>query len=124
MLTGNIRQRTAIAPAANAYMHMSGKKKAAKANKAKAPRAAKGPKPIGIVTHFYGHISVAIVKFNKKVSVGTALTFKGATTDFKDVAKSMQLDHEAIPVAPKGKEVGVKVKKQVREGDRVYPVGE
>lgn len=87
--------------------------------KAKKPRQ-KSAKPIGKVTHFFGNIRVAIVRFNQKVSAGTELRFKGATTDFKEVAKSMQYDHEPIGVAPKGKQVGIKVKKKVREGDLVY----
>jgi putative protease len=98
------------------------KKKAKK--KAAKPRASakikKQGKPIGKVTHFYGNISVAIVKFNQKVSAGTELHFKGATTDFKETAKSMQYNHEAIAVASKGKQIGIKVKKKVREGDSVY----
>ncbi len=77
-------------------------------------------KPIGKITHFYGHIGVAIVKFNQKVPAGTELYFKGATTDFKEIAKSMQYNHVAITAAPKGKQIGLKVKKKVRQGDLVY----
>src|SRR5271157_177482 len=103
--------------------------KAAKTIKTKRPRVAKSRvsaktpkqgKPIGKITHFYGNISVAIVKFNQKVSAGTELHFKGATTDFKEMAKSMQYNHASIAVAPRGKQIGIKVKKRVREGDLVY----
>lgn len=102
------------------------KKKAAKRGNRRRPaakktaRKEKKPKHIGVVTHFYNEISVAIVKFNKKVPVGTVLYFRGATTDFKDKAGSMQYDHKPIAAAPKGKEVGIKVKKRVREGDLVH----
>ncbi len=82
--------------------------------------AAKAEKPIGVVTHFYTNIRVAIVRFTKKVSSGTKLHYRGATTDFIDAAKSMQYDHKEIKVAPKGKQIGIKVKKRVREEDRVY----
>ncbi len=95
-------------------------KKTAGAPKAK--KAKKEPKPIGEVTHFYSNIDVAIVKFNKAVPAGTKLAFKGATTDFEQVAESMQLDHAPIDSAPKGKQVGIKVKGKVREGDSVYAV--
>jgi putative protease len=78
------------------------------------------PKPIGEVTHFYSNLSVAIVKFTKAVKVGTKLHYKGATTDFAEVATSMQYDHNAIEAAKKGQEVGIKVKEKVREGDEVY----
>lgn len=98
-------------------------KKAKKAvSKKKEAKKTKAPKPVGTVTHFYTEISVAIVKFNKKIPVGARLAFRGATTDFEDNVKSMQYDHKPIVVAPKGKQVGVRVKKRVREGDAVYLV--
>jgi ribosome recycling factor len=102
-------------------------KKAAKKTKKKAvrrtARMGKIPavkKPIGAVTHFYNGIGVAIVRFVKAVPQGTVLEYKGTTTNFTEAAGSMQYDHKAISVAPKGKQVGIKVKKAVREGDRVY----
>jgi len=79
-------------------------------------------KPIGKITHYYGGIKVAIVKFKKPVKLGEKLSFCGATTDFDQVIKSMQYDHKDIKVAPKGKEVGIKVAKKVREGDEIYEV--
>lgn len=88
--------------------------------KKKGAKKAKPAKPIGVVTHFYTEIKVAIVKFKQPVRAGAELHYKGATTDFKEVAKSMQFDHEAVKVAPKGKQIGIKVKKRVREGDEVY----
>ncbi len=95
-----------------------------KKSKKKTPKKRKkrAEKPLGLVTHFYGEIGVAIVKFNKKVPVGAKLLFRGTTTDFEDVVKSMQYDHKPIAAAPKGKQVGIKVKKRVREGDRVHLV--
>jgi hypothetical protein len=98
------------------------KKKAAKKKLAKKKKttAAKPSKPIGTVTHFYNHISVAIVRFREVVPVGTVLHFKGATTDFKHPITSMQFNHEPVLKAPKGKQIGIKVRKRVREGDEVH----
>ncbi len=76
--------------------------------------------PIGEVTHFYGGIEVAIVKFKKPVKVGDKVRFKGATTDFIEAIKSMQYDHKEIGEAKKNQEVGIKVGDKVREGDHVY----
>ena len=87
---------------------------------AKKTKLSKAPKHIGVVTHFYNEISVAIVRFKENVPVGTVLYFKGATTDFKHPVKSMQYNHEPIMIAPKGKQIGVKVPKRVREGDKVH----
>lgn len=81
---------------------------------------AKEEKPVGVVTHFYSNLGVAIVKFNKAMKSGTKLRYKGATTDFEETAHSMQFDHKPIDIAPKGKQVGIEVKEKVREGDRVF----
>lgn len=78
------------------------------------------PKPIGEVTHYYGGLGVAIIKFKKAIKEGERLHFKGATTDFEETASSMQYDHKEIKEAKKGQEVGIKVKEKVREGDEVY----
>jgi hypothetical protein len=90
--------------------------------KRKIKAVAKRPKPVGTVTHYYAHIKVAIVKFNIKVKKGTELYFKGATTDFKEASTSMQFDHKPIAVALPKKQIGIKLKKRVREGDLVYKV--
>jgi putative protease len=83
-------------------------------------KATKATKPIGVVTHFYTEIKVAIVKFKQPIRLGVELNFKGATTDFNEVIKSMQYNHEFITTAPKGKQIGIKVKKRVRQGDDIY----
>ena len=77
-------------------------------------------KPIGTVTHYYGGIKVGIFKFTKPVKIGEEICVKGATTDFKQTINSIQFDHKPIASAQKGKEVGIKVKKKVREGDEVF----
>lgn len=86
----------------------------------KSAQKTKEPKPIGVVTHFYGHLEVAIVKFNKAVKVGTKVKFKGATTDFEEPITSMQYDHKPIASAKKGQEVGIKVVGKARYGDEVF----
>ena len=81
-----------------------------------------GKKPIGHVTHFYGGIGVAIVKFNKPVEVGAEVHFMGPHTDFTQKIDSMQFDHKEIESAKKGQEVGIKVAEKVRETDEVFEV--
>ena len=83
------------------------------------PQKAAG-KSIGRVTHFFGGIKVAIVKFKKPVKVGTRLYFKGATTDFVQAVDSMQFDHKPITTAKPNTQVGIKIGKRVREGDGVF----
>ncbi len=77
-------------------------------------------KPIGEVTHYFGNIGVAIVKFKKAMKVGETVHFKGANVDFTQKIDSMQYDHKDIDKAKKGQEVGIKVSDKVREGDEVF----
>lgn len=83
---------------------------------------AKEQKPIGVVTHYFGHIGVAIMKFNKEIKSGETVQIKGAHTDFSQKIDSMQYDHKEIEKAKKGQEVGIKVGEKVREGDEVFEV--
>jgi putative protease len=77
-------------------------------------------KPVGEVTHYYSNLEVAIVKFYQDMPVGKNITFQGATTDFSQDIESMELNHKKIAMAPKGQEIGIKVKEKVREGDKLY----
>lgn len=77
-------------------------------------------KVIGTVTHYFGHIEVAILKLKEPLKVGDKIKFAGHTTDFSEEIKEMQYDHKDIESGKKGQEIGVKVKSQVREGDKVY----
>jgi putative protease len=113
-----------IAPKKKAVLKKKGspKKKARKAVKPKkaAKKLPKAKKAIGAVAHFYSNISVAIVKFSKEIKLGNAIRFKGATTDFVHKISEMQYDHKPIAKSKKGKEVGIRVKDRVREGDKVF----
>ena len=82
----------------------------------------KGPKIIGIVTHYYSNLGVAIVKFKAAVKVGEEVRFKGATTDFIQKIDSIQFNHKDIASSKKGQEVGIKVSDKVREGDEILEV--
>ena len=106
------------------------KKKPAKAKPAKAKQAKakpakakqKEPKPIGIVTHYFGNLSVGIIKLKNTLKVGDKIHIKGHTSDFKQTINSMQIEHEAVKSAKKGNVIGIKVKEHVREHDLVYKV--
>ena len=80
-------------------------------------------KLIGEVIHFFSNIKVAVIKLSAPLSVGDTIHIVGGEdTDFEQPIKSMEVDHEKIKKAKKGDEVGLKVKKKVREGYRVFKV--
>lgn len=77
----------------------------------------------GVVTHYYSHLSVAVVKLDQgALRVGDTIHIKGHTTDFQQRVESMQVEHQSIPSAQVGEEFGLKVTEHVREHDAVYKV--
>jgi translation elongation factor EF-1alpha len=77
---------------------------------------------IGVVTHYFTKIGVAIVELGNTLSVGDRILIKGMTTDFEQTVDSMQIEHEDVDKAGSGQSIGLKVKDRVREGDTVYKV--
>ena len=82
-------------------------------------------KRVGIITHYFGKIGVAVMKIeNDSVKVGDTIHIKGKHTDFTQTVDSMQVEHESVDIAKTGDEVGLKVADQVHEKDEVYLVSE
>ena len=79
-------------------------------------------KQIGEVTHYFNKIGVAVVKLGATLKTGEDVHIKGATTDFTQKVDSMQVEHENVDEAKKGESIGMKVKKPVRQKDKVYAV--
>ena len=78
---------------------------------------------IGTVTHYYSHLSVAVVQLNKgTLRAGNTIHIKGHSTDFTQTADSMEFEHRHVDQATAGQSVGLKVKDHVREHDIVYRV--
>lgn len=78
---------------------------------------------VGTVTHYYSHLMVAVVKVDAGVlREGDTIHIKGHTSDFRQRAGSLELDHVHVPVARVGESVGLKVVDHAREHDVVYSV--
>ena len=75
---------------------------------------------IGTVTHYFGKLSVAVLDLKEPLTVKDLVAFRGATTDFEQEIKSMQVDHQNIDVGEVGQEVAVKLNDKVRVGDTIY----
>ena len=58
-------------------------------------------KKIGVVTHYYGNIGVAIVALTGKLSKGDRVKFEGGKTEFEQTVESMQIEHQEIDSAKK-----------------------
>ncbi|MDA1118247.1 MAG: hypothetical protein O2979_09620 [Proteobacteria bacterium] len=94
--------------------------------KAKPPSLPAQPLPgvrVGVVTHYYGQPSVAIVKLESgSLRVGDTIHFKGHTSDFSQCIESLQVEHAAVGEVGPNDDFGIKVLQHVREHDVVYKV--
>jgi len=121
-----VAKKAAKKPAAKS----AAKKKPAKKRVAKptmkapaAPVTLPGEERIGIVTHYFNHLSVAIVQLETgTLRSGDTLHIKGHTSDFRQSVASMEVDHAHVDEARAGQSVGLRVNEHAREHDVVYKV--
>ena len=86
-------------------------------------RPKKEGKLIGEVTHYFSNIGVAVIRLSAPLSKGDIIRITGGEdTDFTQPVKSMEVEHQKIDKAKTKSEVGLKVKKKVREGYKVYKI--
>ena len=92
---------------------------------AAAPPAPKLPgERIGVVTHYYGHLAVAVVKLDPGTTlrVGDNIHIKGHTSDFGQRVDSLQIGHASVQEVGPNDDFGMKVADHAREHDVVYRV--
>lgn len=75
---------------------------------------------IGVVTHFFSHLGVAVITLNRELSVNDIIHIQGHTTDFYQEIWSMEINHHQIETGKPGEKVAVKVIVTVRNGDNVF----
>lgn len=79
-------------------------------------------KQIGAVDHFFGNISVGMIRLADSLKVGDKIHIKGSTTDFTQDIASMQIDRVPAQEAKSGDLISIKVDQKVRKDDIVYKV--
>ncbi|MHA1908517.1 MAG: translation elongation factor-like protein [Candidatus Thorarchaeota archaeon] len=79
-------------------------------------------KQIGVVTRYFGKISVAAIMLEETLKVGDTISIEGSTTNFQQKIDSMQVDRNEIEEAGSGQEIAIKVKDRARDNDKVFLV--
>jgi hypothetical protein len=78
---------------------------------------------VGVVTHYYGHLGVAVVQINQgSLRTGATIRVKGHTTDFTQQIASMEQEHHHVEEALPGDSVGIKIVDHARQHDIVFLV--
>ena len=88
-----------------------------------APQPVPQEERLGVVTHYYTHLGVAIVRLETGVvHQGDAVRFRGHTSDFTQTVGSIEVNHMHINEVRAPQSFGMKVKEHARENDVVYRV--
>lgn len=77
-------------------------------------------KPIGKITHYFDKIGVAVLDLHGPLKKGEEITIGEGEDSFKQIVKSMQVEHETIEKAKKGDSIGIKVSKPVKPNWKVF----
>lgn len=78
---------------------------------------------IGVVTHYYSHLSVAIVRLESgTLRPGDMIHIRGHTTDFSQRVESLQVNNAPVTEVGPNDVFGLKVAAHAREHDIVYKV--
>ena len=77
-------------------------------------------KPIGIVTHWYDKIGVAVVKLSGKLAKGDKIKVKRGEEEFEETVGSLQIDHKDVASAKKGDDAAFKLSQRAKEGAQVF----
>ncbi len=75
---------------------------------------------VGKVSHYFNHLSVAVLELTEELKVGEAIHILGRVTDFDQHVGSLEIEHHKVPSAGPGAQVALKVIEPVRPGDIVF----
>jgi hypothetical protein len=89
-----------------------------------APQSASREQRIGVVTHYYSHLSVATMRLEPgtTLQVGDVIHIHGHTTDFTQKVDSLEVDHAPVTEVGPDDDFGLKVIEHAREHDAVFKV--
>ncbi len=128
--TGKVASRKKVTKKVAVKKKTKPKAKAAPKTKPAAARApAPMPKPvappgterIGVVTHYFSHLAVAIVQLETgSMRAGDVVHIKGHTSDFTQPVESMEINHAHVTEVRPGQSFGLRVREHAREHDVVY----
>ncbi len=83
-------------------------------------------KKAGVITHYFPKVQAAVVKFETDVKIGDKVKIVGQRGEsheqfeVEQEVSSLQKDRTPVDSAKSGDELGMKVEKEVQEGDEVY----
>lgn len=79
--------------------------------------------PVGTVTHYFPKIGVAAVDVTADgLRIGDTIRVLGATSNFTQQVKSMEVDHSAVTAVEAGQLVAIRLAERARVNDLVFRI--
>lgn len=87
-------------------------------------RAASREQRIGVVTHYYSHLSVVAMQLEPGATlrVGDVIHIHGHSTDFTQRVESLEVNHASVAEVGASDDFGLKVIDHAREHDAVFKI--
>ena len=79
-------------------------------------------KEVGVVTHWYDKIGVAVIKLSGALAVGDKIKVVRGDNEFEETVSSMQLDHKDVEKGKKGQDIAIKLSEKSKEGAMIFKV--
>ena len=91
---------------------------------ARRPQPVPAEQRIGVVTHYYSHLSVAALQLDPGATLraGDVIHVLGHTTDFSQRVESLEVDRKSVLEVGPNDDFGLKVADHAREHDVVFKV--
>jgi putative protease len=91
---------------------------------ARRPQPVPAEQRIGVVTHYYSHLSVAALQLDPGATLraGDLIHVLGHTTDFSQRVESLEVDRKSVLEVGPNDDFGLKVADHAREHDVVFKV--
>ena len=88
------------------------------------PQPVPAEQRIGVVTHYYSHLSVAALQLDPGATLraGDVIHVLGHTTDFSQRVESLEVDRKSVLEVGPNDDFGLKVVDHARERDVVFKV--
>src|SRR5262249_20178929 len=88
------------------------------------PQPVPAERRIGVVTHYYSHLSVATLRLEPGATlrIGDVIHILGHTTDFSQSVESLEVDRKSVLEVGSNDDFGLKVVDHAREHDVVFKV--
>ena len=77
-------------------------------------------KQVGIVTHWYDKLGVAVVKLTGALKKGDTIMVRKGDEEFEETVSSLQINHADVAAAKKGDDAAIKLSQRAKEGAGVF----